>query len=97
MEQEPVEYPVDGVLDLHQFKPGEARSVLEEYLDECRRAGVLRVRIIHGKGTGTLRRLVHAFLKSCPSVREFTTPADVSGWGATIAYLEPTQDKTPMP
>lgn len=85
-------YPVDGVLDLHMFKPREVTSVLEEYLTECRRRGILRVRIIHGKGQGVLRRLVQSRLREHPSVREFTTASDVSGWGATIAVLDPTPE-----
>ena len=89
MSQEFVEYPVDGVLDLHMFKPREVSSVLEEYLFECRQTGILRVRIIHGKGQGVLRQLVHTYLKESPSVREFSTAADSSGWGATIAVLDP--------
>ena len=89
MEHEPVEYPLDGILDLHMFKPEDVKSVLEEYLTECRHAGILTVRIIHGKGVGTLRNIVHAYLKSSPMVREFSTAPDSSGWGATIAILEP--------
>ncbi len=92
MYQEPHEYPIDGILDLHMFRPNEVKSVLEEYLSECRRAGILTVRIIHGKGSGTLRSIVHAYLKSSSMVREFSTAPDSSGWGATIAILEPEKD-----
>lgn len=89
MDQDPVEYPIDGILDLHMFQPGEVKSVLEEYLRECRRAGILTVRIIHGKGSGTMRNLVQSYLKASPFVQEFSTAPDSSGWGATIAVLEP--------
>ncbi len=81
------EYPVDGVLDLHMFRPQDVRSVLDEYLDECRRRGILHVRIIHGKGHGVLREIVHSYLKNAPFVLEFRTAQDASGWGATIAVL----------
>ncbi len=83
------EYPVDGTLDLHMFRPGEAKSALADYLSECRIRGILHVRIIHGKGRGVLREMVRSYLGKCPFVREFSTPADSSGWGATIALLDP--------
>ncbi len=54
-EQEPVEIPVDGILDLHQFQPGDVKDLVPDYLDLCRGKRILRVRIIHGKGTGALR------------------------------------------
>lgn len=83
------EYPVDGTLDLHMFRPGEAKSALADYLAACRLRGILHVRIIHGKGQGVLRGMVRSYLEKCPFVREFSTPADSSGWGATIALLDP--------
>jgi DNA-nicking Smr family endonuclease len=89
MEEETFEYPIDGILDLHQFQPREVASVLDEYLQECRRAGILRVRIIHGKGQGVLRQFVHSYLKKCGYVREFSTADDESSWGATIAIINP--------
>ncbi len=91
MDQELYKYPVDGVLDLHMFQPHEVGSVLEEYLFQCRKAGILRIRIIHGKGTGVQRRFVHTYLESCSFVREFQTANDASGWGATIAILNPAE------
>lgn len=84
-----VEYPVDGVLDLHMFSPGEARSAVGEYLRVCRERGILRVRVIHGKGQGVLQRIVRAELAHNPIVRSFSTADDASGWGATIVILEP--------
>ncbi|MBW1669548.1 MAG: Smr/MutS family protein, partial [Deltaproteobacteria bacterium] len=38
---------VDGVLDLHTFRPEEAASVVEEYLRACLEQGIYEVRIIH--------------------------------------------------
>ena len=93
MPDEIFDYPVDGNLDLHMFKPGDVKSVLSEYLLECRIQGISHVRIIHGKGHGVLRQIVHSFLKSCTFVKEFKTPSDTSGWGATIAILEPLEKK----
>ena len=85
---EPVEYPIDGVLDLHVFAPRDVKSLVPEYLRVCREAGILRVRIIHGKGTGTLRRTVHHILDGLPEVSGYRPAAeDRSGWGATIVLL----------
>jgi DNA-nicking Smr family endonuclease len=83
------EYPIDGVLDLHAFAPADVGDLVPEYLRVCREQGLLRVRIIHGKGTGALRRSVHHLLERLPYVREFRLADDASGWGATIAFLDP--------
>jgi DNA-nicking Smr family endonuclease len=88
-DEEIFDYPVDGILDLHMFLPKDVKSVLSEYLTECRARGILRVRIIHGKGSGVLREIVRSFLKKCPYCLEFQTPSDSSGWGATVAILKP--------
>ena len=91
MDSEYFEYPVDGTLDLHMFRPKDVGPALDEYLMQCRINGILRVRIIHGKGQGVLRQLVRSHLEKCSFVSEFSTPPDTSSWGATIAILEPLQ------
>ncbi len=89
-----VEYPVNGVLDLHVFPPSDVSDLVPEYLRACREKGILTVRIIHGKGTGTLRRIVHSALESIPWVHRYHLGGHGSGsWGATIAYLDPPEDK----
>ena len=87
---EVVQLPTDGVLDLHTFDPRDVKELVPDYLTECRRAGILEVRIIHGKGTGTLRRTVHSVLDRLPYVvsYELATPRS-GGWGATVANLAP--------
>lgn len=85
----PTEYPIDGVLDLHVFAPGEVGDLVPDYLALCRAKGILRVRIIHGKGTGALRRSVHAILDRLAIVQRYEQATDRSGWGATIAVLHP--------
>jgi phosphoribosylanthranilate isomerase len=82
------EMPIDGVLDLHAFSPREVKDLVPEYLEECRSRGLYSVRIIHGKGTGTLRRIVRSLLEKNPHVLEFRT-ADSGGgsWGATEVSL----------
>nr|WP_255518992.1 Smr/MutS family protein [Luteolibacter marinus] len=62
---------------------------MPEYFGECRRLGIHGVRVIHGKGTGTLREGVHALLRRLPEVEEFHYPAAAGGWGATWVILRP--------
>src|SRR5262249_57528300 len=59
-EQGPVPLPLDGRLDLHLFHPPDVPALLDPSLPECRAAGVLHLEIVHGKGTGALRRRVPA-------------------------------------
>ena len=87
---EPVEYPINGILDLHAFHPRDVKSLVPEYLHACRERGILRVRIIHGKGKGVLRRTVHAILDRLPEVASYRLASeDPSSWGATIVMLKP--------
>ena len=86
-----IEYPVDGVLDLHMFSPKDATSVVNEYLNVCREKGISEVRIIHGKGKGVLRETVHALLEKHPLVLDFRLDSGPSSWGATIARLKKDQ------
>ena len=87
---EPVKLPVDGVLDLHTFHPGEVKDLLPDYLFLCREKGILEVRVIHGKGTGMLRETVHSILKRLPEVVSFRLAGEDAGsWGATMVVLRP--------
>ena len=88
-EQDSIEYPIDGILDLHTFRPNEVKDLIPEYLAACRERGILQVRIIHGKGTGTLRRTVQAILSRLPEVSSFQSAGEeAGGWGATIVTLK---------
>ena len=88
-EPDPVELPINGELDLHTFRPSDLGELLPDYIEACFEKGITRVRIIHGKGIGTLRTTVHAILKRDPRVASFelARPAE-GGWGATIAHLK---------
>jgi len=87
---EPVELPIDGVLDLHTFRPKDVGDLVPDYLEACRAKGIFQVRIIHGKGTGALRESVHAILKRHPKVVSFTLDhPQYGGWGATLVQLKP--------
>jgi len=83
------EYPIDGILDLHAFKPNEINSLIPEYITECIKRNIVEIRIIHGKGKGVLRRGVHAILERDPRVISFEMAKDRSSWGATIVHLAP--------
>ncbi|NBB73021.1 MAG: DNA mismatch repair protein MutS [Bacteroidetes bacterium] len=85
---EATDYPINGVLDLHAFRPSDVGDLVPEYLRVCREKGILRVRIIHGKGTGTLRRYVHATLDPLDMVERYELAGDKSSWGATIVHLK---------
>jgi dsDNA-specific endonuclease/ATPase MutS2 len=84
----PVPLPITGELDLHTFRPADLGELIPTYLDECRKHGMSEVRIIHGKGTGTLRTTVHALLRKLPQVKSFRLGDEQSGsWGATWVVL----------
>jgi DNA-nicking Smr family endonuclease len=88
MDEDAVELPIDGILDLHTFDPSQVAELVSDYLDECARRGIAAVRIIHGKGKGTLRRTVHAVLQRRTDVIEFgLAPPERGGWGATLVTL----------
>lgn len=88
------ELVVDGDLDLHIFQPRDVKDLVPDYLEECREKGILRVRIVHGKGTGTLRRTVHAILDRIAWVASYgLAPEGEGGWGATVVFLKPVEEK----
>lgn len=87
---EPVEIPIDGVLDLHAFHPRDAAALVDDYLDECRARGIHSVRIIHGKGIGSMRELVRAVLERRDDVVKHRLDSQTgAGWGATLVELRP--------
>jgi len=84
-----VHIPIEDWIDLHTFSPKEIPSLVEEYLGECRRKGFKEVRIIHGKGKGVQRTIVHSLLEKNPLVESYRiAPDDQGGWGATLVYLK---------
>lgn len=88
-EIEPVEIPIDGVLDLHTFQPREVKDIIPDYLRLCHEKGIGQIRIIHGKGSGQLRRTVHAILSRNDMVESYHLAGEDAGnWGATIVKLK---------
>jgi len=85
---EPLQLPIDGVLDLHTFQPREIKDLVPDYLAACQERDILQVRIIHGKGIGALQRTVHAILGRHPEVISFSLDhPQYGGWGATLVRL----------
>lgn len=84
---EPHRVPIDGTLDLHTFSPREVRELIPAYIEACLEREIVHLRIIHGKGTGTLRRIVHSVLSAHPDVESFYTDRGSGSWGATCVTL----------
>jgi DNA mismatch repair protein MutS2 len=67
----------------------EALTRLEKFLDEALTTDLRELRIVHGHGTGQLRRAIAAFLKDHPLVANFdTAPQNQGGGGATVVALK---------
>lgn len=75
-------------LDLRGERGDTAIYALEQYLDRVIQSGMEQVEIVHGKGNGILRKLVHDKLKDEKLVKHFElAPEDQGGAGCTIVYL----------
>jgi len=80
--------PITWELDLHTYQPGDIPSLIPAYLAACAAQQLQTVRIIHGKGTGTLRATVHALLQKSTIVQSFKSGDEhTGGWGATLVRL----------
>ena len=89
----PIIMPIEDTLDLHTFRPKEIADLLDDYLTECTKAGILSVRIIHGKGQGFLKKRVGKILTHHPLVIRYReAPPEAGGWGATLVDLRPAPD-----
>ena len=78
------EIPIEDSIDLHFFQPAEVRAVVEEYLYQAVQRGFREVRIIHGKGIGVQRQIVHSMLSKHPNVISF---CDAPDRGSTSVLL----------
>ena len=69
----------------------EAVQNVEKYLDDAYAAGLSRARLVHGKGTGALRRAVQEYLQGHPLVDDYATAdPEEGGAGATVVTLRAT-------
>lgn len=82
------EVPIDGELDLHAFAPRDTTSVVDAYLVAAHEQGLTDVRVVHGRGKGVQRALIHQVLASHPLVAAFTDDPR-SHLGATLVRLVP--------
>ena len=89
---QPQELPIDGILDLHTFAPRDVKELVPLYIKECLAADILDIRIIHGKGQGVLREIVHSILRRHEAVASFGHPNDGGAWGATVVRLVQPRD-----
>jgi DNA-nicking Smr family endonuclease len=88
VEDEPLEIPVEDVLDLHAFAPRDVASVVDEYLRAAHERGFREVRLVHGRGIGVQRSIVRAVLSRHGLVEGFgDAPPERGGWGATLVRL----------
>jgi DNA mismatch repair protein MutS2 len=76
-------------LDLHGQNVDDAVIILDKYLDDAFLAGLTQVSIVHGRGTGALRKGVWQHLRSHPHVAKLRQGEyDEGGVGATIVTLK---------
>lgn len=92
-------HPSPGMeLDLRGLRVDETLERLDEYIDAAYLAELPWVRIIHGKGTGTLRQVVHDFLRRHPVISQFRSGEQGEGGdGVTIAYFVGSQASAAPP
>ena len=76
--------PIEDSIDLHTFQPKEIHIVVEEYLYQAVKRGFREVRIIHGRGIGVQRQIVHSILEKHAAVASFH---DESDRGSTLVVL----------
>jgi dsDNA-specific endonuclease/ATPase MutS2 len=82
---EPKNILIEETIDLHSFLPREVAGLVDEYLHQSVLKGYREVRIIHGRGIGVQRRIVHEILKQHPSVIQYKDSSDL---GSTIVILK---------
>ena len=85
---DPVEIPIEDTMDLHSFPPAEVAGLVDEYLYQAQKKGYREVRIIHGRGIGAQRRIVHSILSRHPEVLRYYDAPD-RGSTSVILKQEP--------
>jgi len=76
-------------LDIRGERPEEAELQVNKFVDNAYSAGLTRIEILHGKGTGVLKRTVKEILSKHSSVKTFYfAPIEMGGNGITIAELK---------
>jgi len=81
----PVPLHVPITLDIRGLRADEAEKKVERYIDDVIQTGLHQVEIIHGKGDGVLRKIVHDHLVTRSNIRKYYTPRwDMGGPGVTV-------------
>ncbi len=76
-------------LDIRGMRVDEALTEVQHYLDDAVLLAVTEIRILHGKGNGVLRHLVHNYLRNIPEVKRFADESiEKGGHGITIIYFK---------
>lgn len=76
-------------IDLRGKRADVALSELSQFLDQCLLSGRESVELVHGRGTGVLRKEIHSFLRTFPGIDNFTlAPEDRGGDGMTIVNFK---------
>ena len=76
-------------LDLRGMLTDEGVDELDKYLDDAYLSGIDQVRIIHGKGTGAMRKAVHQYLRKAPHVKSYRLGVYGEGdTGVTVVELK---------
>jgi len=78
--------PIEDSIDLHTFRPADVASVVDEYVRAASEVGLTLVRIVHGRGRGVQRGIVHQALERHPQVDEYWDDPNAH-LGATMARL----------
>ena len=80
---------ISSELNIRGLLVKEALGITDKYLDDAYLAGLPSVRILHGKGTGALRKAVHAELSENPRVTQYQfAPLSQGGEGVTIVTFK---------
>ncbi len=78
---------VSLTLDMRGWRTSDVNEELERYLNDAYLSGLPHVRLVHGKGTGALRQVVHSLLRTHPLVHSFSSGGKDGGDGVTIAQM----------
>jgi len=79
--------PVTDEVHLRQLTVDEAILKLDKYLNDAFMAGLYQVRVIHGKGTGTVRQAARQYLASHPLVKSYR-PGGYGEGGSGVTIVE---------
>ncbi|MBN2175996.1 MAG: Smr/MutS family protein [Bacteroidales bacterium] len=76
-------------LDVRGNRGDEALEMVRQYIDDAILLNIREVRILHGKGYGILRNLIHEYLRSIPEIKQFKDEhIEQGGHGITIVILK---------